>query len=65
MTDEELFYAWLDGELDGEEAEQVAARVAADPALNAKAEQHRALAASLRGAFVGAIRDAIYAAANT
>lgn len=51
MTDEELFYAWLDGELHGEEAERMAARIAADPALQKKAEQHRALAASLRGAF--------------
>lgn len=51
MTDEELFYAWLDGELDGEEAGRVAARVAADPELQAKAEQHRLLAAQLRGAF--------------
>ena len=51
MTDEELFHAWLDGELEGEDAEQVAARVAADPALQAEAEQHRRLATQLRGAF--------------
>ena len=51
MTEDELFYAWLDGELEGEEAEQVAARVAADPALKKEAAQHRRLAAQLRGAF--------------
>lgn len=58
MTDEELFYAWLDGELRGEEAEQIAARVAADPALTAKADRHRALAANLRGAFDPILNDA-------
>ena len=51
MNEEELFYAWLDGELEGKEAEQVAARVAADPALRAKAEQHRRVEAQIRGAF--------------
>ena len=51
MNDEELFFAWLDGELEGDEAARVAAEVASDPALQAKAEQHRRLAAQLRGAF--------------
>ena len=51
MTEEERFYAWLDGELEGAEAEQMATRVAADPALQAKAEQHRALTTKLRDAF--------------
>ena len=51
MTDEELFYAWLDGELQGEEAAQVAARVEADPELKAKADRHRKFTAGLRGAF--------------
>ena len=51
MTDEELFYAWLDGELQGEEAAQIAARVETDPALKAKADRHRVLAVGLRGAF--------------
>lgn len=50
MTDE-TFFAWLDGELTGAEAEAVARKVAADPALSARAEQHRALTARLRGAF--------------
>ena len=51
MNEEELFFAWLDGELEGDEAARVAAQVASDPALQAKAEQHRRLAAQLRGAF--------------
>ena len=51
MMDDELFYAWLDGELAGDEAEKVAARVAGDPELQARAEQHRRVAAQLRGAF--------------
>ena len=51
MNDDELFFAWLDGELQGEEAERYAARVAADPALQARAQQHRSAEAQLRGAF--------------
>lgn len=51
MIEDEQFYAWLDGELDAEDASAVAARVAADPALTKLAEQHRALGATLRGAF--------------
>ena len=51
MIEEEKFFAWLDGELGPEEATRVEADVAADPELSRKAEQHRALAASLRGAF--------------
>lgn len=51
MIEDETFYAWLDGELQGEEAARVAARVEADPLLKVRAEQHRALAAGLRGAF--------------
>lgn len=51
MIDDEKFYAWIDGELVGDEAERIAAEVAADPALAARARQHRKLGASLRGAF--------------
>ena len=47
MTDEEEFFAWLDGELDGAAAARIEARVAADPML---AEQARAQGA------IGAIR---------
>ena len=51
MVEEEKFFAWLDGELPPEEAAQVEAEVAADPELSRKAEEHRAMAARLRGAF--------------
>src|SRR5687767_12038916 len=51
MSDEEQFYAWIDGELDSEGAAAVAARVAADPELERLAQQHRALGATLRDAF--------------
>lgn len=51
MTDDEKFFAWLDGELSPDEAAAMAARVAADPALARLAEQHRALGVRLRGAF--------------
>ncbi len=51
MTDEEEFFAWLDGELDPETAARVAARVDADPALQALADEHRAMTRDLRAAF--------------
>ena len=51
MIEEEKFFAWLDGELSPEEASRVEAAVAADPELSRKADEHRAMAASLRGAF--------------
>lgn len=51
MTEEEEFYAWLDGELDAEAAARVAARVDADPALRALADEHRAMTHDLRAAF--------------
>ena len=51
MTDDEKFYAWLDGELGSAEAAEVEARVAASPELSRLAELHRALGAQLRGAF--------------
>jgi len=51
MRDEELLYAWLDGDLEGEDAERVAARVAADPELQAEADRQRRLRAHLRDAF--------------
>ncbi len=50
MTDEK-FFAWLDGELSAAEAAEVAAEVAADSELAAKAEHHRAFAARLKEAF--------------
>lgn len=51
MTEEEEFFAWLDGELEGDAADRVAARVAASPELTARADQYRRLTDSLRGAF--------------
>ena len=51
MTEDEEFYAWLDGELNDERAARVAERVAASPELTAAAAEHRRLAAELRGAF--------------
>jgi hypothetical protein len=51
MIDDGEFFAWLDGELDEKAAGRVAAAVAASPELTRKAEQHRRLAADMRGAF--------------
>ena len=51
MNDDEKFFAWLDGELGPEEATEMEAKVAADPALTRLAEQHRALGAQLKNAF--------------
>ncbi len=51
MIKDERFFAWLDGELEPAEAAEVAALVAADPALQRKADAHRALAGRLSAAF--------------
>lgn len=51
MVEDEKFFAWLDGELEGEEAARVEAAVAADPRLSRLAQDHRAMAASLKSAF--------------
>lgn len=51
MADDEKFFAWLDGELTGDEREAMAAKVASDPQLAKLAEQHRALAGRLNSAF--------------
>ena len=51
MTEDEKFFAWLDGELAPAEAADMEAKVAADPQLRQLAEQHRALGAQLRRAF--------------
>lgn len=56
-TDDEKFFAWLDGELSGEEAAEMDSKVAADPRLAELAEQHRAVALWLRSAF-GTIAEA-------
>jgi hypothetical protein len=51
MTEDEKFFAWLDGELGPAEAAEMEAKVAADPQLQRLADQHRALGAQLTGAF--------------
>lgn len=51
MTEDEKFFAWLDGELSPDEAAEVEAKVAVDPELERLAEQHRAMQARLKGAF--------------
>jgi hypothetical protein len=51
MTEDEKFFAWLDGELAPADAAAMEAKVASDPQLQRLAEQHRALGAQLRGAF--------------
>ena len=51
MTEDELFFAWLDGELGEAEAKQVSDQVAADPPLSSLADRHRALKERLRRAF--------------
>lgn len=56
-NDEEKFFAWLDGELTGEEAAEMGAKVAANPRLSELAEQHRAVASRLRSAF-GTVAEA-------
>lgn len=51
MTEEEKFFAWLDGELEPEAAAEMEAKVASDPALSRMADKHRAFGQQLRGAF--------------
>lgn len=51
MVNDETFFAWLDGELDADEAGRVEAEVAADPRLSAMAAEHRAMQSTLKGAF--------------
>ena len=51
MTKEEKFFAWLDGELEPEEAAAMEKKVAADPELAQLAQQHRSLGAKLSNSF--------------
>ena len=51
MTDEEAIFAYIDGELEGEERARIEAAIEADPALQAIVTEHRALADRLNGAF--------------
>jgi len=52
-VDEDRVIAWLDGELTPEQAASVEEAVAADPALRALAETHRAMRARFAAAFGG------------
>ena len=51
MSGDEKFFAWLDGELAGAEADAMAAKVAAEPELQRLAAQHRGLRERLQNAF--------------
>lgn len=51
LTEEEEFFAWLDGELTAEQAAKVASRVAASPELAVRAAEHRRFASHLQNAF--------------
>jgi len=51
MTDEEALFAYIDGELEGDERARVEAMINADPAKQAIVAEHRALAARLQSAF--------------
>ena len=51
MTEDEKFFAWLDGELGPAEAAEMKAKVAADKKLALLAEQHRKLGSLLHKAF--------------
>lgn len=51
MTDEEKFFAWLDGELTDAEAADMERLIASDPELAAMVQKHRSMEARLRGAF--------------
>ncbi|MBG6120242.1 MULTISPECIES: anti-sigma factor family protein [unclassified Sphingobium] len=51
MTDEEAIFAYIDGELDGEECVRIEGMIEADPALQAMVAEHRALAGRLQSGF--------------
>jgi hypothetical protein len=51
VTEDEKFFAWLDGELDSTQAAAMEARVATDPRLSRLAQEHRALGERLSSAF--------------
>ena len=59
MTQDEEFFAWLDGELNERDAGLVASRVAASPELSAKAQAHRRMTAGLREAFQPVLGDTV------
>lgn len=57
--DDARLIAWIDGALEPAEARRVAAAVAADPALAARAETHRKLKARVSAAFGPLLEDAL------
>ena len=59
MIADEKFFAWLDGELSGTEAEDMARRVAADPELARLAEQHETMKQRLGAAFQTVVDEPI------
>jgi anti-sigma factor RsiW len=58
---EEMLAAYADGELEGAEAARVAAAIAADPALAAKVDLHRALKARLAAHYAPLAEQAVTA----
>jgi hypothetical protein len=51
MSDDEKFFAWLDGELSGDEAAAMERRAHDDPRLAELADRHRAMQVRLKAAF--------------
>lgn len=56
---DETLNAWIDGELSGPDAAAVAAAVAADPQLAARAQRQRDLRERLRAAFAGVVDEPV------
>jgi hypothetical protein len=63
--DEATIIAWVDGELNGVEAVRIADAVAADPALTALAERHRAMKARFAAAFAPLAQEPAVVAKST
>ncbi|QDP19389.1 anti-sigma factor family protein [Sphingomonas xanthus] len=59
MITDEIFFAWLDGELDEAESRRVGIAIAADPVLAERARQHRAMQADLTRAFDPILASAV------
>lgn len=59
MIDEDLIFAYIDGELDEQDRLRVEQAIAADPALQAVVEEHRVLADQLHRAFSPILQEPI------
>jgi len=57
--DDETLMAYADGELDAARRAEIAAALAADPALAARVEKHRAMRASVSSAFAPVLADPV------